>query len=217
MVLQVAAVGLIGIALAFLYPRAPTWQVPAKLADYSLSLSHSKHRPLIPFCSMRRRLTLQIVSMQYESISMNYDLTANVQIRMDLEIYNPNFVPAHVNNITLVMLHEDVYGRDVAFGVIRVQGEFNLRMRSSRVVDSCMALDAVPPTVALQLGREIAAKNGTVLTKARSYMDVTIFRQKLMLEAECVQELQADVFPVRIKRIECSYFYNDALIPVLPP
>lgn len=38
----------------------------------------------------------------------------------------------------------------------------------------------------------------------------------LLVEADCLQEVQADVFPVQIVESDCKFFYKDVRVPMLP-
>lgn len=39
----------------------------------------------------------------------------------------------------------------------------------------------------------------------------------ILIEADCVQHMQADVFPIKINEIDCKYYYKNVRVLVLPP
>lgn len=38
-----------------------------------------------------------------------------------------------------------------------------------------------------------------------------------MIEADCVQHMQADVFPIKITEIDCKYYFKNVRVLLLPP
>ena len=39
----------------------------------------------------------------------------------------------------------------------------------------------------------------------------------VLVQADCMQHMQADVFPMQIIKIKCKYYYKNVRVPVLPP
>lgn len=39
----------------------------------------------------------------------------------------------------------------------------------------------------------------------------------ILIEADCVQHMKADVFPMKITKVDCKYYYKDVRVLVLPP
>jgi hypothetical protein len=185
MVLLSGGLVALGMLLAAVYPRAPSWQ---------------------------------ILEMRYNRMNVNLDFTADAEVSIGLVMSNPNVVPAHVQNVTLLLLHTDIYGQESAFGVIRVDGDFDLPAHGSHQVQSLMTIDHIPVGVGLSMYGDMRDNDGVVVTKTLAYTTVRVLWRSLELEAECMQHLKADVFPMVVTKIECNYFmFGGALrIPMLP-
>lgn len=43
------------------------------------------------------------------------------------------------------------------------------------------------------------------------------FHRDMVIEADCMQHMKTDVFPIHITKIDCKYFYKAVRVLVLPP
>ncbi|CAM9736470.1 unnamed protein product [Discosporangium mesarthrocarpum] len=165
-----------------------------------------------------RAPTWQITSMKYKSVSANLDLTADVKIDMGLEVFNPNYVSATLNSIQMVLFHDDLSGREAAFGVISVPGGGGVELpaRGSRIVDSQLLVDDMPMSMGIQMGREVQRNNGTLVSHSFATMHVTVLSRPISIEADCVQHMRADLFPIKITKIDCKYYFKKVWVPMLP-
>ncbi|KAG5189503.1 hypothetical protein JKP88DRAFT_233076 [Tribonema minus] len=165
-----------------------------------------------------RAPTWQIRGQKYTSVSFNYDFTMAAEMELELELYNDNLLSAHVNAIELEVLHRDAWGVERPFARIHVAGDFALPARGSVRRAGTMVMDALAPAMAGALARDAAANGGTLVTRAHSTMDVSVLggAARARLEAECVQHLRADAFPMEVTYIDCRYYMGRHRVPMLP-
>lgn len=43
------------------------------------------------------------------------------------------------------------------------------------------------------------------------------YNRDILIDADCVQHMQADVFPIKITEIDCKYYFKNVRVLVLPP
>ena len=68
----------------------------------------------------------------------------------------------------------------------------------------------------LELFQDMIGNNGTLAMAALSFMDVVVLGRQMKLEADCLQHLRADAFPMSIDKIDCQYYVNRVPVFVLP-
>lgn len=163
-----------------------------------------------------RAPTWQIRKQEYVSVKFNYDLSADLQIAMDLEVFNPNFIPSHIKGIRLEVMHKDVYGEERPMAEMTVTDSFIIPMKGSKVVPCLMTSKRLPMTVILGLANDMKANNGMLVTRALAHMEMYVVGKTVSLEAECEQHIQADVFPMVIKKVDCKFYSGPHRLYVLP-
>ncbi|CAN0213418.1 unnamed protein product [Ectocarpus sp. 6 AP-2014] len=166
-----------------------------------------------------RAPTWQIVDMKYRGLSMNIaSIGVDMKIDMGLEVFNPNYVPATLKGIVMTMFHEDLGGEEAPFGVVTFAGENAARLpaRGSAVVQAQMEVVSLPTSMAMGIAKDVA-DGGVIVSRASAVMDVKVMGGDILIEADCVQHMQADVFPIKINEVDCKYYYKNVRVPVLPP
>eukprot|EP00903_Cladosiphon_okamuranus_P018323 g16857.t1 len=157
--------------------------------------------------------------MKYRGLSINYaGMGVDMKVDMGLEVFNPNYVPATLKGIVMTMFHEDLAGEEAPFGVVTFSGESAARLpaRGSAIVNAQMEVVSLPTSMAMGIAKDVS-DGGVIVSRALAVMDVTVMGGDILIEADCVQHMQADVFPIKINEINCKYFYKNVRVMVLPP
>ncbi|CAM9511666.1 unnamed protein product [Scytosiphon promiscuus] len=166
-----------------------------------------------------RAPTWQIVNMKYRGVSVNYaNIGVDMKIDMGLEVFNPNYISARLNGIVMTMFHENLSGEEAPFGVVTFSGEnaAKLPARGSAVVQAQMEVVSLPTSMAMGIAKDVA-DGGVIVSRALAVMDITVAGGDILVEADCVQHLQANVFPIKINKIDCKYYYKNVRVLALPP
>eukprot|EP00904_Undaria_pinnatifida_P002477 jgi/Undpi1/1222/HiC_scaffold_108.g14136.m1 len=157
--------------------------------------------------------------MKYKGLSLNYaNIGLDMRIDMGLEVFNPNYVPATLNGLVMTMFHEDSTGEEVPFGVVVYSGKESARLpaRGSAIVQAEMEIISLPTSLAVGIAKDVA-DGGVIASRAMAAMDVNVMGGDLLIEADCMQHMQADVFPIQILKIKCKYYYKNVRVLMLPP
>ncbi|CAN0459409.1 unnamed protein product [Ascophyllum nodosum] len=166
-----------------------------------------------------RAPTWQIVEMKYRGVSIDFwGMGIDMRVDLGLEVSNPNYVPAKLKGLVMTMFHHNLVGEEAPFGMITFTAKDAtfLPARGSAVVKAEMEVVSMPSSMAMSIAKD-AADEGVIVSRTTAVMEGTVLGGDLLVDADCIQHLRTDVFPMQIVLIDCKYYYKSVPVPILQP